>query len=179
MAGVLAGGRGRVLQAAAIGLSAGLAHTLVVFLLCAAAAYAHSSAPYTAPLPWLSATAGLAAILVGARQVARPHVHGEQVAVPVRFSQALALGVVGGLVPCPSALGVLAVSLGTPGFGGAMWTVVGFGAGLCITLMAVGLGSMGMASRLRSLPGTWVVRGGGILMVVSGVAALWGASQSA
>jgi ABC-type nickel/cobalt efflux system permease component RcnA len=51
----------------------------------------------------------------------------------------IALGVSGGLVPCPSALILMlsAIALGRPGFG--LVLLVGFSAGLALVLMAIGM----------------------------------------
>ncbi|MEW6128617.1 MAG: sulfite exporter TauE/SafE family protein [Acidobacteriota bacterium] len=58
---------------------------------------------------------------------------------PITWRSLLALGISGGLLPCPSALVVLltAISLGRVGYG--LFLVMAFSAGLAATLTAVGL----------------------------------------
>jgi ABC-type nickel/cobalt efflux system permease component RcnA len=57
----------------------------------------------------------------------------------VSFRQLLALGITGGIIPCPAALVVLlsAVTLGRIGFG--LLLIVAFSAGLAVVLIAIGL----------------------------------------
>ncbi len=74
-----------------------------------------------------------------------PHVHGEhqhdhhEASETVTWRQLLALGVTGGIVPCPAALVVLlsAVALQRVGFG--LLLIVAFSVGLAAVLIAIGL----------------------------------------
>jgi ABC-type nickel/cobalt efflux system permease component RcnA len=77
---------------------------------------------------------------------------------PVTWRSLLALGVSGGLLPCPSALVVLlgALALHRTGLGLAL--VVAFSAGLAATLSAVGLLFVSARSMIERLPGR-AVRG--------------------
>ena len=69
----------------------------------------------------------------------------------------LALGISGGLLPCPSALLALlgAVAIGRAGFG--LMVVVAFSLGLAATLTGVGLLFLyaGRFLERRALPGRW------------------------
>jgi ABC-type nickel/cobalt efflux system permease component RcnA len=67
------------------------------------------------------------------------HAHGHHQHDTVSLKQLFALGVTGGIVPCPAALVVLlgAVSLGRIGFG--LVLIVAFSAGLAAVLIATGL----------------------------------------
>ncbi len=67
----------------------------------------------------------------------------------VTWRSLLALGISGGLVPCPSAMVLLlaAVALNKTGFG--MVLVVAFSVGLAITLTAVGLLFLYARNRMR------------------------------
>jgi len=69
------------------------------------------------------------------------HAHQEHPVVPgtVSFRQLLALGITGGIVPCPAALVVLlsAVALNRTAFG--LYLIVAFSLGLAAVLIAVGL----------------------------------------
>lgn len=67
----------------------------------------------------------------------RPHSHIPQ--GPLSFASLIALGVSGGLVPCPSALVLLlsAITLGRTGLG--LMLLIGFSAGLALVLMTIGV----------------------------------------
>jgi ABC-type nickel/cobalt efflux system permease component RcnA len=68
-----------------------------------------------------------------------PHSHGGGSSAPVGWRNLLALGVSGGLVPCPSALALMlaAIALGRPGLG--LVLCAAFGLGLAGVLTGVGL----------------------------------------
>jgi nickel/cobalt transporter (NicO) family protein len=88
------------------------------------------------------------------------HPHAEQVSAPAQrpgFVQLIALGVSGGIVPCPAALAVLlaAVSLGQ--FVRGLTLVVVFSCGMALVLIAVGIvmiKAAGFASRYTQ-ESTW------------------------
>ena len=67
------------------------------------------------------------------------HSHGGETSEPVGWRNLLALGVSGGLVPCPSALALMlaAIALGRPGWG--LILCAAFGLGLAGVLTGVGL----------------------------------------
>ncbi len=169
VAAYLVGSRGTIGQAALLGLVVTATHTLSVFALGLAVLYASRSFVPERIFPWLSLFSGLVvtvigiALLRGAIRLFRagnghadphhdhhhPHHHhtghshvgngpdGKADAVSLR--SLLALGVTGGIVPCPSALVVLlsAVALGRIGFGLAL--IVAFSAGLALVLMTIGI----------------------------------------
>ncbi|MBV8730881.1 MAG: hypothetical protein JO336_13835, partial [Acidobacteriia bacterium] len=66
------------------------------------------------------------------------HTHSHSVPERVSLGSLIALGVSGGLVPCPSALILMlsAIALGRPGLG--LTLLVGFSAGLAIVLIGIG-----------------------------------------
>jgi ABC-type nickel/cobalt efflux system permease component RcnA len=82
-----------------------------------------------------------------------PGARGEKIS----WRSLLALGVSGGLVPCPSAMVILlaAVALNKTAFG--MLLVVAFSVGLALTLTAVGFAFLYARNRLgrRTVPGRW------------------------
>ena len=97
----------------------------------------------------------------------------------VSLRQLLALGITGGIVPCPAALVVLlsAVSLHRIGFG--LLLIVAFSAGLAMVLVAIGLlmvyaqrfmarfqGDGAMLTRWLPLTSAVLTTGVGIAMVV-------------
>lgn len=67
------------------------------------------------------------------------HVHSHDVPEKVTLGSLIALGVSGGLVPCPSALILMlsAIALGHPGVG--LMLLIGFSAGLATVLMGIGV----------------------------------------
>jgi nickel/cobalt exporter len=67
------------------------------------------------------------------------HTHSHMVEGKVTLGSLIALGVSGGMVPCPSALILMlsAIALGHPGFGLILLT--GFSAGLAVVLMSIGM----------------------------------------
>ena len=69
----------------------------------------------------------------------RTHHHHQQPGDTVSFRELLALGVTGGIVPCPAALVVLlsAIALQRIGFG--LLLIIAFSVGLATVLMAIGL----------------------------------------
>ncbi|MBV9508241.1 MAG: hypothetical protein JO323_24890 [Acidobacteriia bacterium] len=67
------------------------------------------------------------------------HTHSHAVPEKVSLGSLIALGVSGGLVPCPSALILMlsAIALGRPGLG--LIFLIGFSAGLAMVLMGIGM----------------------------------------
>ena len=91
--------------------------------------------------------------------------------------QILAFGAAGGMIPCPAAVTVmlLAVSIGQHALG--LLAVLGFGIGLALTLVCVGLAIVAGLSRLsRSGRLAWLTRAAPVLsaalVLLSGVVAL-------
>ncbi len=106
-------------------------------------------------MPWLGAISGLSIVCVGAMLLFRraeallhhdhhehgPHTHTHTHEIPEKVTPGslIALGVSGGLVPCPSALVLMlsAIALGRPGLG--LLLLCGFSAGLAAVLMGIGV----------------------------------------
>ena len=67
------------------------------------------------------------------------HAHSHEIPSDISYRQLLALGITGGIVPCPAALVVLlsAVALNRVGFG--LFLIVAFSLGLAAVLIAVGM----------------------------------------
>lgn len=209
-AAYLVGERGTPGRAVALGLVVTLTHTLGVFLLGLAAWLAADSFDRERLFPWLSLVSGLGVATVGAALVAArlrrpvagrdasehshggiPHSHGGH--GQARGGEAggwrslVALGVSGGLVPCPGALVLLlgAVAVGRVGFGLAL--TAAFSLGLAGVLIVVGLlfvkgarlleASAGFAKASRWLPvcAALAVTVLGLVLTVQAVIALAGA----
>ncbi|MFL5921595.1 MAG: nickel/cobalt transporter [Gaiellaceae bacterium] len=144
----LVGRRGTPRHAAVLGLIVTITHTIGVFAL---GLVTLALSQFVVPdhlYPWLNLVSGLLVVGIGgsvflARWRHRrahahghhDHHHGEPTA---GFRSLLAVGVSGGLLPCPSALVVLlaAISLHRVAFGLAL--IVAFSAGLALTITAIG-----------------------------------------
>jgi ABC-type nickel/cobalt efflux system permease component RcnA len=141
----LVGRRGTPRDAALLGLIVTVTHTIGVFALgIVTLALSRFIVPEQL-YPWLNLVSGLLVVAIGAsvlrsrfRRRNHHHQHHHHQHDLGRRSL-LAVGVSGGLLPCPSALVVLlaAISLHRIGFG--VLLIVAFSAGLALTITGVGL----------------------------------------
>jgi ABC-type nickel/cobalt efflux system permease component RcnA len=151
----LVGQRGTPRHAALLGLIVTVTHTLGVFALgLVTLALSRFIVPDDL-YPWLNLVAGLLVVGIGVsvlrarwRHRRHDHHHHEHGLAPRSL---LAVGVSGGLLPCPSALVVLlgAISLHRVGFG--MLLVVAFSAGLALTITGIGLAAVLARKAFRRL----------------------------
>jgi ABC-type nickel/cobalt efflux system permease component RcnA len=142
----LVGQRGTPWHAALLGLIVTATHTLGVFALGLVTLALSEFVLPEQLYPWLNLFSGLLVVGIGAwvlwlrvRRRADTHSHDHvHEHAPSRRSL-LAVGISGGLLPCPSALVVLlaAISLHRVAFG--MLLIVAFSAGLALSVTAVGL----------------------------------------
>ena len=149
----LVGQRGTAWHAALLGLVVTVTHTLGVFAL---GFVTLALSQFIVPehlYPWLNLSSGLLVVSIGASVLAarwrhaRAHAHGHHHhhhhdhahADAPGLRSLFAVGVSGGLLPCPSALVVLlaAISLHRIGFG--LLLIVAFSAGLALSITGVGL----------------------------------------
>jgi nickel/cobalt transporter (NicO) family protein len=163
VAGYLAGSRGRAKDAALLGLTVTITHTSAVFALglvtLAASAYVLPEDVY----PWLGVVSGAMVIGIGLWAIwtrlrrwramraehdhAHHHMHGHgsnthshaSPDVPITTRSLIALGISGGIVPCPSALVVLVAAISQHRLGLGLVLILAFSIGLAATLTAVGL----------------------------------------
>jgi len=156
----LVGARGTAMHALFLGLTVTLTHTAGVFVLGLITLYASRYILPEQLYPWLGAASGLIVVGIGVvlllQRLRRflnlshhshdEHVHHEHSHLPlgadgspVTWRSLLALGVSGGLLPCPSALVVLlsAIALHRVSFG--LLLIVAFSAGLAGVLTGIGL----------------------------------------
>jgi ABC-type nickel/cobalt efflux system permease component RcnA len=145
----LVGSRGTPWHAAILGLITTATHTAGVFALGGVTLLLSQWIVPDRLYPWLDLAAGLmvvvvgAAVLVGRARHAHAHRHGHDHHHHHEHDHSLrgllAVGVSGGLLPCPSALVVLlaAISLHRVAFG--LLLVVAFSLGLALAITAVGL----------------------------------------
>jgi ABC-type nickel/cobalt efflux system permease component RcnA len=169
VAGYLAGSRGRPKDAALLGLTVTITHTSAVFALgfitLAASAYVLPEDLY----PWLGVLSGAMVIAIGLWAIwtrlrrwraaraehdqgrhhahghhhhdhaGSDHTHGHEPGAPITTRSLIALGVSGGIVPCPSALVVLVAAISQHRLGLGFALILAFSVGLAATLTAVGL----------------------------------------
>jgi ABC-type nickel/cobalt efflux system permease component RcnA len=140
----LVGRRGTPRHAALLGLIVTVTHTIGVFALGLVTLLLSRFIVPEQLYPWLNLTSGLLVVAIGVsvlrsrvRRQAHPHHHHHDHELGGRAL--LAVGVSGGLLPCPSALVVLlaAISLHRIGFG--LLLIVAFSAGLALTITGIGL----------------------------------------
>lgn len=170
MAGVIVATHGTARQAVLLGLSAAVAHSLVVWLLALAGLWLGDMLIAERALPWLQAGGGLAVLAIAAWMALRlrtatghdhtddhhhhDHGHGHRHhapvsrGTPVTLRQIIGIGFSGGLVPCPAAVPVLILSLQAGAAAIGIATVAAFSLGLAAVLVGVGLAAALGLSRL-------------------------------
>jgi ABC-type nickel/cobalt efflux system permease component RcnA len=151
VAGYLIGQRGTPRHALWLGLIVTITHTISVFALGLVTLLLSRFIVPDRLYPWLNVVAGLLVVGVGASVLwararhrlahARDHDHHHHHHHADALSRRtlIAVGISGGLLPCPSALVVLlaAISLHRVGFG--LLLIVAFSIGLAATISAIGL----------------------------------------
>jgi nickel/cobalt transporter (NicO) family protein len=146
----LVGQRGTPRHAALLGLIVTITHTIGVFSLGLVTLALSRFIVPDRLYPWLNLVSGLLVVGIGASVLRarwrhsrhrhhHHHHHGEE---GTSFRSLLAVGVSGGLLPCPSALVVLlaAISLHRVAFG--LLLILAFSAGLALTITVIGLGAV-------------------------------------
>ena len=179
----LVGSRGTPQAALWLGLTTTVTHTLTVFILGVTTLLASHYIDLDRIYPILGAVSGLAICLVGLRLLAMRlrdehhphhypehhhhahHHHDDQLRED--WSSILAIGISGGLVPCPSALVLLlsAISLHQITYG--LMLIGGFSLGLASVLTTLGLAAVYGRQWLESFP-----IGNGVMQRLSVVSAL-------
>ena len=148
----LVGQRGTARHAALLGLIVTATHTVGVFTLGLVTLVLSRFVVPDQLYPWLNLATGLLVVGIGASVLAarwrhrRAHLHGhghhhhhEHGEGAITRRSLVAVGVSGGLLPCPSALVVLlaAISLHRIAFG--LLLIVAFSAGLALSITGIGL----------------------------------------
>jgi nickel/cobalt transporter (NicO) family protein len=159
VAAYLVGQRGTPWHAAALGLIVTATHTIGVFGLGLVTLALSQLIVPEQLYPWLNLVSGLMVVGIGAAvfrsrfRHRRAHANGHHHhhhdhATPGRRSL-LAVGISGGLLPCPSALVVLlaAISLHRVGFG--LLLILAFSAGLALTITGIGFAAVLARSAFR------------------------------
>jgi ABC-type nickel/cobalt efflux system permease component RcnA len=150
VAAYLVGSRGTAKHAGLLGLVVTFTHTFTVFLLGIGVLFFQQYVVPEKIIPTLGGLSGMSIVVVGvsllyrrarlllAGQAHRHREHSHAIEGEITPASLIALGVGGGLVPCPSALILMlsAIALGRPGFG--LLLLVAFSSGLALVLMAIG-----------------------------------------
>ena len=158
VAAYLVGARGTARHAALLGAIVTFTHTVGVFALGLVVLFLSEYILPERLYPWLGFASGMIIVAIGlwslTRRLARAYTPGQSAsladphgpgghthAIPdkITLGSLVALGVSGGMVPCPSALVVLlsAVALGRVAFG--LVLIVAFSLGLAMVLIVIGL----------------------------------------
>jgi ABC-type nickel/cobalt efflux system permease component RcnA len=145
----LVGQRGTPRHAALLGLIVTITHTIGVFSLGLVTLALSQFIVPDRLYPWLNLVSGLLVVGIGAsvlrarwRHSRQPHDHHHHGEEGTSFRSLFAVGVSGGLLPCPSALVVLlaAISLHRVAFG--LLLILAFSAGLALTITGIGLAAV-------------------------------------
>ncbi len=160
----LVGSRANPRQAVILGLITTLTHTIGVFALGLIALFASRYFLPEQILPWLSIVAGVMVVVIGLNlffnrlRIQRHHHHHDHTHdhhhhhhddhhhshlppedAPITWRSLLALGISGGLVPCPSALVLLLSAIATGRIAFGLVLVLAFSLGLAGVLTGLGL----------------------------------------
>lgn len=162
MAAYLVGSGGRVRDALALGASVTVTHTSSVLIIGAVALLAGRFAVPDVLVPALELTSGALVLVLGLRLLwqrrhafadagshdhshdhdhshAHGHEHPQRIARPAGLGSVVALGISGGLVPCPEALGVMILAVGLGHVAVGMLLIASFSAGLAAVLIGIGI----------------------------------------
>jgi ABC-type nickel/cobalt efflux system permease component RcnA len=160
----LVGQRGAVRHAAALGLIVTATHTLGVFTLgFITLALSQFIAPETL-YPWIGLVSGLLVIGVGGSVLfsrARHahahkhdhHHHHHHGSEGLGWRSLTAIGVSGGLLPCPSALVVLLAAISLHRIGLGLGLILAFSAGLALSITGIGLAAIVAKRTFRRFDG--------------------------
>ena len=149
----LVGQRGTARHAAALGLIVTATHTVGVFAL---GLITLALSQFIVPeqlYPWIGLLSGLLVIAVGASVLLsrlrhrRAHAHGHHHhhhhhGEELGWRSLTAVGISGGLLPCPSALVVLLAAISLHRIGLGLGLIVAFSAGLALSIAGIGLAAI-------------------------------------
>nr|WP_156779697.1 sulfite exporter TauE/SafE family protein [Desulforamulus reducens] len=166
--------KGKSRDAVLLGLTSAITHTLVIVIMAVLAHSATALAISNVAMPqeqmelWLKLVSGTIIVLVGLRMMFRKNVlcgcgcgcgsqHYRPSLTPSRGTllDVLMLGFTNGLMPCPSALAILLMSLSSGTFFTGLALVLAFGIGGAAALVTIGL----LFVKLSSLTGSLLDQG--------------------
>jgi len=149
----LVGQRGTPRHAALLGLIVTVTHTIGVFVLGLVTLALSQFIVPDRLYPWLNLASGLLVVAIGVTVLRarwhRAHHHHHHHEHDTSLRSLFAVGVSGGLLPCPSALVVLlaAISLHRVAFG--LLLILAFSAGLALSITGIGLAAVLARSAFR------------------------------
>jgi nickel/cobalt transporter (NicO) family protein len=156
VAAYLAVVRGNAFDAVRLGLIVTMTHTASVFALGLIAHYVSEQVDIRAFYPWMNAVSGLAIAAIGlwllvqrlrggvAPAVIHAGEHNHHGAPPMQ-----ALGISGGIVPCPEAVALLMIALSRGQSLYGLGLLVSFSIGLAFVLVAIGLAAVAVLPPLK------------------------------
>lgn len=176
----LVGSRATPKHAVFLGLTTTLTHTVGVFTLGLLTLFASRYIVAESLYPWLNLISGVIVIIIGVNLLIRrlPHTHHHHEHhhhhhhhshhhehehhhhhlppenTPITWHSLIALGVSGGIVPCPSAMVLLLSAIATGHIGFGLILVLSFSLGLAGVLTAIGLLLVYCKNRFEKLPKT-------------------------
>ena len=181
-AAYVVGAGGSTRQAIALGGIVSVTHALSVALLGAlAVSLDRLFLPDDWIIPWTEVAAGVLMLVVGAMLLrGNRHDHHHDGPAEMPWRRLAVIGLVGGLIPSPEALGVLLVALSIGRLAAGMALVGAFSLGLAMVVLAVAVTAVGGGRIARRLGGaTWtrwlpraaavIVIGLGLLVSVRGI----------
>mgnify|MGYP001560565243 CR=1 FL=1 len=182
VAAYLVGSRGKVIHAVFLGLIVTLTHVASVVLLGIAALFLSEYFMPQTLLPWLGGISGAMIFLIGYWMLAKKalhnidhshhHHHPDPGKQGISFGSLLSMGIAGGMVPCPSALVVLLLSLSFSRAAEGLVLIFFFSLGLAAVLILVGILTVTASkfSEKFSETRTWIQRlpvfSAGVIMVI-------------
>ena len=146
--------RGRIIDAVALGLTSAATHTLVIIGMAVTTQFAASQVSthfsYAEHMNlWLKLFSGVLMVIIGIKlfpvkkknTCCNHHHHAPHTVAGQRVNMVdlLLVGFTNGLIPCPSALAVLLMSLSTGQLFQGLLLVLAFGIGGAVALIAVGI----------------------------------------
>src|SRR5262245_34131350 len=169
--------RGTHRQAALLGLSAAIGHTIIVWFSAVAALLLGQNLIAEQAEPWLTLLSGVLVTLLAVRMFLRlrttshqhhhdqnghphGHNHGQDHPRPKAGASATEIvwfGFTGGLLPCPAAIAVLLVCIQIKQFALGVAMVAAFSIGLAATLVAIGVAAS-WAAKKASTAWPWLDR---------------------
>ena len=169
IAAYLVGNRGRARDAVMLGGIVTFTHTISVIVIGLLSLVASQFIVPTLFVPTLEIISGLLVLSLGLRLlVARLRAvghannrHGHSHRAPtdtIRMRDLLAMGVSGGLVPCPEALGVLLIAISLNRIGLGLALIVAFSLGVAVVIITIGLvlvRSRGLLERMGRRGRNW------------------------
>lgn len=170
--------RGTPRQAALLGLSATVGHTIVVWVLAITALLLGQDLIVEQAEPWLTLLSGILVTLLAVRMFSRlqinshdhqhhhnhhhhhghshdrdhEHHHHRQPKIGASATDIVWFGFTGGLLPCPAAIAVLLVCIQLKQFVLGVAMVAAFSIGLAVTLVAIGMAASWASNKAST---TW------------------------